>query len=203
MNRIDIIQALITKIDAQNYLEVGVQAGHCFNAINCKTKVGVDPDPASAATSIQTSDDFFVNYKALLLEGSVQKFDVCFSDGLHHAEQSYRDILNMLDCLNENGFIVCHDMLPTSKHMQEIPQTDQNEWTGDVWRSWVRLRAERDDLEFYCINTDWGTSVIKRGKQEKLKINKPLSELTYEDFEANKQEWMNIISVEEFKQKFL
>lgn len=192
MNRIEIIQSLINKNGYKSYLEVGVQAGHCFNTIQCETKVGVDPDAGSAATNHVTSDDFF--------KTNTQKFDICFSDGLHHADQSLRDILNMLDCLNEGGIIVCHDMLPNSKRMQEIPLQEQNEWCGNVWESWVELRKTRPDLEMSCINTDWGTSVIRKGKQEILVTDVPV---TYENFEIYKHKWMNIITVQEFKQKYL
>ena len=192
MNRITIIQSLINKMKATSYLEVGVQAGHCFNTIQCKHKVGVDPDSGSAATHHMTSDDFFLQNE--------EKFDICFSDGLHHADQSERDILNMLNCLNENGIIVCHDMLPNAKRMQEIPLQEQNEWCGNVWESWVKLRMTRPDLEMVCIDADWGTSIIRRGKQELLKIDGPIE---YEGFVQHRNKWMNVISVEEFKKRYL
>lgn len=192
MNRIFIIQSLIDKIGAKKYLEVGVQLGHCFNTVKCDYKIGVDPDPGSAATHIMTSDDFFAQ--------NTEKFSVMFSDGLHHADQSERDLNNMLNCLEERGFIIAHDMLPNSKHCQEIPLTDQNEWCGNVWLSWVKLRMTRDDLEMYCIDTDWGTSVIRKGKQELLKVDGPID---YEGFVKNRDRWMNVISVAQFKQKFL
>jgi len=213
MNRIQIIQSLIDKNNYKSYLEIGVQAGHCFKTIICDNKVGVDPDINSAATHHMSSDDFFETFlkyqqKPAFIkdekgtrEISVpEKYDICFSDGLHHAPQSERDILNMLDVLNDGGVIVCHDMLPNSKRMQEIPLQEQNEWCGNVWLSWVKLRMTRPDLEMVCINTDWGTSLIKKGKQEVLKTSLDLS---YENFEIHKHEWMNIISVDQFKARYL
>lgn len=195
MNRINIIQELINKNSYTSYCEVGVQGGSCFNAIQCEIKVGVDPDPASASTEIMTSDEFFKKNK--------KKFDIIFLDGLHHEDQQTKDLSNALKCLKKGGTIVVHDNLPTNKHMQEIPLTDQCEWTGNVWRAWVKLRTTRKDLQMHCINTDWGTSVIRVGKQELLVLNKPIEEITYEDFEANKQQWMNVISVDEFKAMYL
>lgn len=59
MNRIDIINGLITKNNYKNYLEIGVRDGSCFHAINCGHKMGVDPDLASAANVKMTSDGFF------------------------------------------------------------------------------------------------------------------------------------------------
>lgn len=195
MSRIEIINAFIAKYGYKSYLEIGVQGATCFNNILCEYKVGVDPDPASGATKHITSDEFFKHNK--------EKFSIGFVDGLHHSEQSYRDIINLLDCLDENGTIAVHDNLPTSKRMQEIPLQEQNEWTGDVWRSWLKLRATRPDLYMSVVDSDWGVGIIQRGSQECIKLRKPLDEITYEDFEANKHEWMNVISVSQFKQLYL
>ena len=86
MKRTDIIQSLIDKVGAENYLEVGVSAGENFRDIKCKNKVGVDPEPSTPATIHIDSDSFFKDNK--------RTFDVIFIDGLHHADQVYRDINN-------------------------------------------------------------------------------------------------------------
>lgn len=214
MNRIDIINGLITKNKYMTYLEIGVRDGSCFNAIKLAAKVGVDPDQGSAANVKLTSDEFFarifnntevkINPTNGGLLNAVNKYDIIFIDGLHHADQVEKDIINALACLNPGGTIVCHDMLPTNKHMQEIPmRPDHNEWTGDVWRSWLKLRATRNDLEMCCIDTDWGTSVIRRGTQELISLPKPVEDITYEEWVINKQKWMNVISVAEFKKRYL
>lgn len=187
MNRIDIIQKYIYKNKYTSYLEIGVQAGHCFRAIHCNYKVGVDPDTTSAATIHKTSDEFFASNK--------EKFDIIFIDGLHHADQVYKDIMNSLDVINDGGIILMHDCKPTTEFMQQIPLTTQVEWTGDTWKAYVKVRTEREDLEMFVIDTDWGVGVIKKGKQEKLKIIIPL---TYDNFVVNHNEWLNLISVEQF-----
>ena len=192
MNRIEIIQTFIDKLSAKNYLEIGVQAGHCFRAIRCENKTGVDPDPSSAATHKVTSDDFFKQN-----ETCKGKWDIIFIDGLHHAEQVYIDIQNSLACLSKGGVIIMHDCLPTNKHMQEIPLTNQNEWTGDTWKAFVKLRQEREDLYMAVVDTDWGCGLIMEGQQNKLTTD---LETNYENFANNKQEWMNIISVNKFRQ---
>jgi hypothetical protein len=192
MNRIEIINGLIVKNNYKNYLEIGVQAGHCFAAIHCENKTGVDPDTGSAATVKKTSDDFFKNNK--------EKFDIIFIDGLHHADQVEKDILNSLKALKTGGTIVMHDCLPTSKRMQEIPLQEQNEWTGDTWRAYLKMRLTREDLEMCVVNTDWGCGIIRPGKQDLIKIDyKP----TYEDFAVHKNNWMNVISADQFKAKYL
>lgn len=205
MNRIEIINGLIAKNNYKNYLEIGVQAGDCFRAINCENKIGVDPDNGSAATHKMTSDDFFTKLFAKpnwIKQGAKtsKMFDIIFIDGLHHADQVEKDILNSLKALKEGGTIVMHDCLPTSKRMQEIPLQEQNEWTGNVWRAFLKMRLTREDLEMCVVNCDWGCGVIRPGKQELVKIG---YEPTYEDFVVHKQNWMNVISPEQFKAKYL
>lgn len=192
MNRIEIINAVIKKIKAKSYLEIGVQAGDCFKAVECAEKVGVDPDVSSAATIHEPSDVFFAKNK--------NKFDVIFIDGLHESETVYRDIVSSLLCLNEGGVILMHDCLPTNKFMQEIPQTTQGEWTGDCWKAYVKMRIEREDLFMCVINTDWGVGFITAGGQDKLQLKEAV---TYENFVLNKQRWMNIVSVDEFKKSVI
>lgn len=192
MNRIDIIQKYIYKYKYTSYLEIGVQAGHCFRAIHCNYKVGVDPDPTSAATIHKTSDEFFAE---LQKKKEWETFDIIFIDGLHHADQVVKDIANAWLHLSDGGVILMHDCKPTTEFMQQIPLTTQVEWTGDTWKAFVQFRQDRDDMEMFVIDTDWGVGVIKKGKQEKLKVTVPL---TYDNFVANQNEWLNLKSVEEF-----
>lgn len=192
MNRIEIINGLITKNNYKSYLEIGVQGGHCYELITCKNKIGVDPDRSSAATIHKTSDDFFKDNKEL--------FDIIFIDGLHHSEQGYKDLENSLICLNRGGTIVMHDCLPTSKRMQEIPLQEQNEWTGDIWKAFVKARCEMEDVEMCTVNCDWGCGIIREGEQKLLDIEIPLN---YENFLKHKESWLNVISPEQFKAKFL
>ena len=43
MNRLDVIQALMTQKGLKNYLEIGVENGHIFFRIKSRFKVAVDP----------------------------------------------------------------------------------------------------------------------------------------------------------------
>ena len=63
MKRTDIIQSLINKTSAENYLEIGVSAGENFRDIKCKNKVGVDPELSTPATIHTDSDSFFKTNK--------------------------------------------------------------------------------------------------------------------------------------------
>ena len=106
MKRTDIIQSLIDKTSAENYLEIGVSAGENFRDIKCKNKVGVDPEVSTPATIHTDSDSFFKTNK--------RTWDIIFIDGLHHADQVYRDINNSLKVLSDGAVSYTHLTLPTS-----------------------------------------------------------------------------------------
>ena len=186
MNRTTIIQTLIDKIDAKSYLEIGVDNGKNFRDIKCKYKVGVDPAIQHAPTFCLTSDEFF--------EQNTDRFDVVFVDGLHHADQVYRDITNSIEVLNEGGYIICHDMNPLKEEHQVVPFTGGT-WNGDCWKALVKLRQERNDLVVFTVNVDHGCSVIQLGKQEPLQID---TDINYKNFELHRKEWLNLISADEF-----
>lgn len=78
------------------------QAGYNWVGVAAEIKHGVDPNVDT--TYRMTSDEFFKNYIK-------QKYDIVFVDGLHLHEQVYRDIINSLNNLNENGVIVVHDCI--------------------------------------------------------------------------------------------
>jgi tetratricopeptide (TPR) repeat protein len=186
MNRTTLINHIARKIRAKSYLEIGVWNGANFQQISCRNKIGVDPDPESPATLKITSDEFF--------EQNKETFDIIFIDGLHHADQVEKDVINSLKVLNEGGFIICHDMNPQKKEHQVVP-FNGGVWNGDCWRAFVKLRQERSDLVMFTIDTDYGCSVIKKGQQELLKIDE---DVTYENFDKNRKKWLNLISVTEF-----
>jgi hypothetical protein len=189
MDRTEIINALIEKHNFKSYLEIGVESGANFFDVNCSDKIGVDPDETSQATVKQTSDDFFKTNK--------KKFDICFIDGLHHAEQVYKDAINCIKFLNEGGIILFHDMMPTDEGCATVPRI-QAEWTGDCYKAFVKLRTERKDMEMFVLGTDYGVGYMKKGSQELLDL-KGL-EINYKNFDNNRDIWLNLKSVEWFKE---
>jgi len=188
MTRQEIIQNLIQRVNAKNYLEIGIGDGKVFERIQCDKKTSVDPCFSDGSQDLSptfklTSDAFF--------EQNRETFDVIFIDGLHEANQVERDMNNSLKALNTNGFIVCHDMNPTSENMQKVPRI-QNEWTGDCWKAWVRIRTSNPHLSMCVVDTDYGCGIIQKGSQELLEL------LTYENLNNNRKEWLNLISVRDF-----
>lgn len=191
MNRTEIIQSFINKINAKKYLEIGMGCGTNHRNIICDYKISVDPIPTVPVTFSLTSDDFF--------KQNNEKFDIIFIDGLHWSEQVYKDIINSLTILNDNGVIICHDINPPDEGHQIYPQpTTQANWTGDCWKAWVKLKSERNDLHMEVVDTDYGCGIITIGKQKLIEIN---NDLTWEFLDRNRVELLNLISVESFKKK--
>jgi len=194
MFRFDIINTLIQKNGYKSFLEIGVCNGATACQIEVEDYTGVDPAPIYQGevytTHVTTSDEFFKTNK--------KTYDIAFIDGLHEAEQVYKDIVNTLEVLNEGGTIVCHDMMPNSFGCQQVPRIQQV-WTGDCWKAWIKLRQERPDLRMKVVDTDWGCGVIQVGTQKVLDTD---LEINYANFDKNRKEWLNLISIDEFNSIF-
>ena len=186
MKRTDIINKAIDKFNIFSYLEIGTGNNENFRNVKAVYKVSVDPH--NRATHPVTSDQFFVHNTAY--------FDFIFIDGLHLEEQIYKDINNSLECLQEGGIIMCHDINPSTEEDQIRDHTPGKTWNGDVWKAWVALRKERDNLEMYVIDSDCGCGIITKGSQDKLKTDLPI---TFKNLDKNRKEWLNLKGVEEVK----
>lgn len=181
MYRWDIIQKLIKDNNYESYCEIGVFHSWNWDKINCKYKVAVDPSkgiptPQGGEFYNCTSDDFFKNNN--------KKFDIFFIDGLHEAEQVYRDIENSLKFLNKNGTIVAHDANPP-KYEHTTTGID-GFWTGDTYKGIIKARQILG-IEIETIDTDWGVSIIKDGND---KIELP--DINWEYFDKNRVKLLNL-----------
>ena len=145
LNRILIVQAIIKRINAVRYLEIGVSKGEAFLSIGAKQKFGVDPvnllriherklskdNLILEAKKVhrtflsligkedvrffEMTSDDFFDREKKLL--SERKIDVAFIDGLHSYDQALRDVRNCLPYLAPNGIIILHDCNPITKAM--------------------------------------------------------------------------------------
>lgn len=217
LNRLAVIQQLITATDAQSYLEIGVSKGGCFLNIKAPFKMAVDPlfrIPALRKLKYlaknlsnfnnhyfeKTSDDFFASHKQPL---SRRKPKVVFVDGLHTYEQSLRDVLNSLLFLEGGGVIVVHDCNPL-KEAAGLPAKSIHEaiqktaacatvWNGDVWKTVVHLRS-RSDLEVLVLDCDHGLCLIRKGtpKNPIYLTQAEIERLSYADLERSRKELLNL-----------
>ena len=189
--RWDLIEYLIKKNNYNDYLEIGCDQNQLFSRVLIKNKVGVDP--VKGGNIRKTSDEFF--------KDNINKFDIVFIDGLHTYEQVKKDILNSVNCLNENGVILVHDCMPDSLGKQAVPRYKM-QWNGDVWKAIVDLR-QNENLDIYTCLMDQGVGVITNKKNSSiLKLNKPIDKIKFKDYYENYKEYMRVISVLEFKKIF-
>ena len=191
IKRWDLIDYLNTIYKFNSYLEIGCDDDQLFSKIVIPNKIGVDP--VSGGNYRATSDDFFASNK--------KKFDLVFIDGLHEYHQVKKDILNSVNFLNKDGFILVHDCLPRSISAQAVPRF-RNIWNGDVWKAIVDLRTYTD-LEIFTCLADEGIAIIQIKKNSQiLKMDRNIYDLKFKDYYYNYKSYMRVINFAEVKEKF-
>ena len=189
--RWDLINYLIEKNGYKDYLEIGCDQNQLFSKVEIDNKIGVDP--YSGGNIRKTSDAFF--------SSNSDKFDIIFIDGLHTFNQVKKDIINSVKCLKENGIVLVHDCMPDSLAKQAVPRFKMK-WNGDVWKAIVDLR-KNEELDIYTCEMDEGIGVIKKRKNsEILKLNKSINKLKFKDYYDNYHNYLRVIDIKKFKEKF-
>lgn len=185
MTRTELINHIIKKRGYKSYLEIGVGTGKNFAAIKCEKKLSVDPDPKSKAMVSNTSDYFF----DWLSKGEKTRiYDLIFIDGLHHADQVRRDIINAYACLNEGGCLVIHDTNPDREEITKVPR-ETKEWCGSVYKAIYQISSPY----FFTMQDDHGVTVIR--KDGELKVNNYTIE--WSDFDQDRQLILNLVTAEQ------
>ena len=208
MERYDIINEIISKYNTNSYLEIGVRnPWECFDRIKCGVKMSVDPGIESdnnMATYPYYSDEFFKKLENGELDlPKDYKWDVIFIDGLHLADQCFRDFKNSLNHCSENGFIAFHDASPPTIYHAREDYYDHSSlaggaWNGTVWKSIQKIRTDFD-LDLITVDSDWGVTVIKN-KPNYSVISKNINTFyDYNTFNKYRKQILNLISVDEFK----
>ena len=192
--RTDVINFYLSKkIKPISYLEIGVQDPDAnFNHINANLKDGVDPFPLLPCKFIMTSDEFFEQNKT--------KYDIIFVDGDHTFEQVYKDVINSINILKKDGIIIIHDCNPKTEWYQrkrdDIHKLD-GPWSGTVWKAFVKLRTENENIEMFTIDVDCGIGIVIPGRKQKLFSCKE-NIYEYEVFSKYRKEALNLISENEW-----
>lgn len=187
--RFEIIQYLIDVFGYQRYLELGCRTAEknilSVSHINCEYKDSVDIN-RNGNNYVMTTDKFFETTP------DTQKYDIIFIDADHEKNAVLRDVENSLRRLNEGGVIVCHDVNPPSKkHLQP-------RFCNNSWEAWAHLRSTRKDLEMYAVDVDM-VGVIRKGSQTLWST--PI-EPTWEYLDLNRKKLLNLITEQQFKEKF-
>ena len=197
-NRTDIITHIVEKYGAKTYLEIGVRNGkENFNLIKVEDKDGVDPAPVTPVNYQMTSDEFFNNH------AKDKIYDVIFVDGLHTGTQVYKDVMNAINYLNPNGFIILHDCNPpTEYHARSYDEylKSRGEWNGDVFKGFIKLKKELVNWNCFVVDEDFGCGVITKnglnGVIHKL-LDIPES-IDWEYFNNNRVDLLSLVSYNNF-----
>ena len=184
--RTDLLNHLTRRHGLTRYLEIGVQnPSQNFDLIECEYRIGVDPDPNANAAFCMTSDEFFESYP---YKSSSVPFDLIFLDGLHTAEQVKKDFYNSLKILSPGGFIVMHDCNPEKEEHTIVPRpTERGHWNGDVYKFAIGFKLH------ITVDIDNGCTIIRKGN-----IFWERNDVTWEYFDANRKELLNLITWDEF-----
>ena len=94
-----------------------------------------------------------------------------------------------------------HDCNPPEHDIQLVPRVT-GIWNGDVWKSVVKMRCTNPNVQINVVDTDWGVGIIRFGKQEVYNKASLGECLDYYFFDQNREELINIISVNEFYQLY-
>ena len=183
--RHQIVQRFLDLFPAPHYLEIGVNQGETFLAVQARRKVAVDPKflmETKAATtdyhSIEfheiTSDEYFVNVVT-----PAERFDVIYLDGLHTFEQTLRDLLNATFYIKPAGVIILDDVIPSSYpsslpvipewhavrvHMEQtIPNFPHDgSWMGDVYKTVFFMQTFMQQYTYATVTENHGQSIVWR-----------------------------------------
>lgn len=167
----DRINRLLRHAPRGTYLEVGVQSGRTFTTVQAGTCVGVDPrfrfdvtalDPATHLTMETTSDEFFAQAPAFMAAAAIEDFGVVYLDGLHTADQTYRDLVSALSLLHPAGAILIDDVVPSDVYSSLTPQSramskraiagsTTEDWHGDVFKLLFLVHDFHPNLDYRLI----------------------------------------------------
>jgi len=220
MDRLKVLKTLMRQKKLRNYFEIGVFNGHIFFRIKSTFKIAVDPDfvfdrlrqigkilvnPYNLFNRFfhKTSDAFFAEDAAKIF--AEKNVEISLIDGMHEYVFALRDVENTLKYLSENGVIVMHDCNAETKEAncsftEWKARNFAGTWNGDVWRTILHLRCLRNDLNVFVLDCDHGLGIITKGRPENMLpyAQEQIQKFSYEDFDANRNEWLNLKSAEYF-----
>jgi len=197
VHRFEIIQAAINACGGPDYVEIGVDAGNTFSNIVAQRKHAVDPNFNYNWEKVKKeNEEFFVMTSDEYFESHAGKIDgVVYVDGYHSYDQALRDIENALSISSKRSVILVDDVSPNSE-VATLPLDgggDIGNWTGDVWKAIVHLRATRDDIKIVTMMDHPGLSYIVFSKPEGM-LDIDLVELAaagYEYLDGNREALLN------------
>ena len=160
------INALAAAMPARRYLEVGVNKGETFLAVEIAERTAVDPEfrfdwqAAAGPTTVfheVPSDTYFATCR--------ESFDIVFLDGLHVFAQTFRDFCNTLLVTHERSLIVIDDTVPDdiysswphpreSRAFRRQAGGHGGSWHGDIFKMVFAIHDFFPRLSYVTIGTE-------------------------------------------------
>lgn len=204
----------IFNIDYFNFSATGPSKSSEVNLIASTTQATTQmPAEKSVEFFYKTSDSFFKEKANALFHSD--KIDVAFVDGLHTYEQTYEDVLNVLEHLNDAGVILMHDCNPPTSSAAIVAESWEavsemnfpgwdGMWCGDVWKTIVHLRSTRKDLNIFVLDCDFGIGVVSKGSPDKwLDYSADqIKAMNFDDLNGNRDDLLNL-KPQEYLYEFL
>lgn len=183
MLRADVIGGFLKLHDNPTYLEIGVDTGVTFHALETRRKVAVDPHfkfahaPSTEAVIYHEvpSDEYFGEHIAV-----GERFHVIYVDGLHTFEQTLRDLLNATEYLTDNGVIVVDDVVPSSfsaslPDLSDVlfvrsvmPSEQDMSYMGDVYKLVFFVQTFMQSWSYATIAENHGQLVMWRQNRREV-----------------------------------
>ena len=223
MNRLQVLQALMSKKHLHNYLEIGVFNGHIFFRIKSRFKIAVDPEfqfdvlrklgktivnPYNLYNRYfeKTSDDFFAEDASAVFKN--EPLQLALVDGMHEYGFALRDVEHSLKYMSDDGVIVIHDCNAlTKKSACSFEEWKENNfegtWNGDTWKAILHLRSLRPDLTCFVLDCDHGLGIVVKKPSTTLPFTKEqVEKFTWEDMDAHREEWLGLKPASYFQEFF-
>jgi len=175
MERSEVVQHLLNLHESSSYLEVGVNRGVTFRAVEAERKVAVDPEflfdvPESNGHEAYyevVSDEYFGNMSLR------ETFNVVYLDGLHTFEQTLRDFTNAIEVIRDKGCILIDDIKPNSYHASLPSQhmavklrnglgfgAKDKSWMGDTYRLLFFIQTFFQQYSYATVADNHGQLVV-------------------------------------------
>lgn len=188
-------------VAASSYLEIGVQTGRTFNALDFEQMDAVDPrflfDYRAKATDSRrffetTSDNFFLG------ESVRDSYDLIFIDGLHTYDQTYRDFCHSVSRSSCRSLIVIDDVFPCDRFAVKRSQAEcislrrskapnspfKAHWQGDVYKMIVLLALFHKNFNYATISDgeNYQTVVWPEHLSASSKVSLPFEPFVNDEF---------------------
>lgn len=153
----------------ENYLEIGVQKGYCFNQIAplCRRAYAVDIDDCYRHINQNenlrwyqgSSKDFF---EKIMRHLATMKFDLVFIDGDHNHEASLNDFEMVLPFVKQGGIILLHDTYPPDERFLS------KSYCNDSYKTAQYIKDYYSEYEFVTLPFSYGISIFRKLNRQLL-----------------------------------